>query len=78
MNFSKWNKARATRVSHVPGRKLEDVGAPNPECRATVTAMYVHVLDETQLGQVLGWTCTSFRERPSNDPDDAISGPMSY
>lgn len=64
-------------MSRVPDRKPEDVGAPNPECPATVTAMYVHVLDETQLGQALGWTCTSFCERPSNDPYCAISGPMS-
>lgn len=35
-------------------RKAEDVGVPSSECRAMVTSVYVRVLDETQLGQVLG------------------------
>jgi len=51
-------------------RKPEDVGAPNSEYRIAITSVYARVLDETQLGQILGWTCTSFREHPSNDPCD--------
>lgn len=37
--------------------KPEDVDAPNFECRLPRCTMLV--LDETQLGQVLGWTCIS-------------------
>lgn len=63
----KEQSARAGHPGHlVFNRKPEDVGAPNSECRGTVTSRCTCAFSmRRNWVRSSAWTCTPFRERRS-------------